>query len=368
MKKSIAILHYTHWDQLLGGAEQQLKYLSEFMRDSGIDVHVIFPNRNANVTSANGLHLHNLGENILPGTFGKSWFLFNQKIQHRLTMINPDVIITRTYSSFAGIAAHYAKLHNKKHVHFIASDSEIDIFHQKISILKIMDRIERYFFKKTFSAHSQLICQNQHQQKQVKELFDIDAQLSTQIAAEPENNSFKKPDDKIIVTWIANLKPVKRPEHYFTIAKAFADNPNISFIMIGPDHRNAYDAQLAKMKNQSNFSYLGKLSNEKVNETLESAHILINTSDHEGFSNTFIQAWMREVLVISLNSNPDNILTNQKVGFLIHSVDQIIEKLRYLTKNRNQVYLLGKNAREYSLRNHSLQSSLPRVRESIYNG
>lgn len=365
MKKSIVILHLTHWDQLLGGAEQQLKYLTEFMRDSGIDVHVIFPNRNSNVTSANGLHLHNLGKNLLSGKFGKSWFLFYPKIQHRLKKINPDVIITRTYSSFAGIAAQYARLHNKKHIHFIASDSELDVFHQKIPILKITGKIERHFFKKIFSGHSQLICQNQHQQKQIKDLFNIDAQRNTQIAAEPENNSFKKPDDKIIVTWIANLKPVKRPEHFFTIAQAFADNPNISFIMIGPDHRNTYEAPLAKMKNQSNFSYLGKLSNEKVNEILESAHILINTSDHEGFSNTFIQAWMREVLVISLNSNPDNILTNQKVGFLINSVDQIIEKLKFLMQNKDQISLLGKNAREYSLRNHSLKSSLLTIRDSF---
>ena len=41
MKQKVLILHLAHWDQLMGGAEQQLKYLANYLLNKGYEVHII---------------------------------------------------------------------------------------------------------------------------------------------------------------------------------------------------------------------------------------------------------------------------------------------------------------------------------------
>ncbi len=53
--------------------------------------------------------------------------------------------------------------------------------------------------------------------------------------------------------------------------------------------------------------FCGAISQQEVNAELANAHVLVNTSLYEGFPNTFIQAWMRRTVVVSLNVNPDGI-------------------------------------------------------------
>ena len=53
-----------------------------------------------------------------------------------------------------------------------------------------------------------------------------------------------------------------------------------------------------------------------------------NTSKTEGGSPvTFIQAWMNSVPVISLNHNPDKILSKHKIGLHSQTFEQMVEQM-----------------------------------------
>ena len=103
------------------------------------------------------------------------------------------------------------------------------------------------------------------------------------------------------------------------------------------------------------MEYIGEISYEKTNELLEKSSLLINTSLTEGFSNTFIQAWMRETPVITLNCDPDNLIKNNKIGFHSRSFEQLVRDVKYLIGNKDIINQMGKNARKYSIEHHNIE-------------
>jgi len=127
---------------------------------------------------------------------------------------------------------------------------------------------------------------------------------------------------------------------------------NAEFILIGRDYQ---DIMLNFAKN-NNVTYHGELSIDAVNKELATAHIFINTSIAEGFPNTFIQAWMREVPVISLNVDPDNILTIHNIGFHSKTYDQLLKNTKELINNHQLRMKMGKNAKKFSFEKYSLKN------------
>ena len=66
------------------------------------------------------------------------------------------------------------------------------------------------------------------------------------------------------------------------------------------------------------FEALGGLSMEETLKWFEKAKVLVVTSDGEGFSNVFIQAWAYRVQILSLSVDPDDLLRDKGMGCLFH--------------------------------------------------
>jgi glycosyltransferase involved in cell wall biosynthesis len=67
-----------------------------------------------------------------------------------------------------------------------------------------------------------------------------------------------------------------------------------------------------------------------VNALLARAHVYVSTSLYEGFPNTFIQAWMRDVVVVSLTVDPDGVLEHGGVGVLARDETGLVTAIRRL--------------------------------------
>ena len=61
--------------------------------------------------------------------------------------------------------------------------------------------------------------------------------------------------------------------------------------------------------------------------------LLVNTSSQEGFPNTFIQALMRGVPIISLNVDPGNIITKNSLGIVNDDLTEVTNNIDELMKN-----------------------------------
>src|SRR5690606_34473183 len=154
-----------------------------------------------------------------------------------------------------------------------------------------------------------------------------------------------------------NMKSLKRPEIFIELAQYFKNSTGISLKMIGRLDKSYLHLIEAEDQN-SNFDYVGELSNAEVNEYLLQTDVLINTSEYEGFSNTFIQAWMRKNIVISMNSNPDEILTNYNIGFICPTIEEMKEKINFLLENRTVLNEMQETAVNYVNKEHNLDENL----------
>ena len=149
------------------------------------------------------------------------------------------------------------------------------------------------------------------------------------------DESLEKSRAGLLVVWIGNFRLVKRPEVFVRLAEELRHLPEVRFAMAGRAGNERTHGELhAKIRALGNIEYLGELSHEKVNELLGRAHCLVNTSDAEGFSNTFIQAWMRGTVVLSLNADVDGLLASGELGVLAGSFDKLRAQLERLAADR----------------------------------
>jgi glycosyltransferase involved in cell wall biosynthesis len=157
------------------------------------------------------------------------------------------------------------------------------------------------------------------------------------------------------VLWIANLKPLKNPHAFVRLARDLSHRRDISFVMIGraleqDDWTNNLLEQIASVPN---LEYLGPRTQEEVNEALEKADLLVNTSHYEGFSNTFIQAWMRRVPVVSLTVDPDRLLTRGGLGAVSRTEEQMRLDVTLLLDDVEERLAMGARCRLYAVHRHN---------------
>lgn len=175
----------------------------------------------------------------------------------------------------------------------------------------------------------------------------------------PYEDVHKKCPVKIV--WVANFKRWKQPEIFIKLSEDLIKKGinNIECIMIGaPSPAKKWQKQLKDSINRTRtLTYLGPKPIESVNKILAESHIFVNTSKAEGFANTFIQAWMRNVPVISLHCNPDGVFDKEEVGYYAGSYEKMLDCVIKLIEKPELLEAMGKKAKEYACRVHSVENA-----------
>ncbi len=91
-----------------------------------------------------------------------------------------------------------------------------------------------------------------------------------------------------------------------------------------------------------------------MNKYFDNASIFVNTSSVEGLPNTFMEAWSHYVPTVSLNVNPDEIISKLKLGFHSKTFDQLVRDVKALLKDEQLRKQMGNNARQYAEQEHDI--------------
>ena len=352
-----------HWEAIMGGSQYQAKLLiNALLGQNRYDIFYLTSRINPKFQPV-AYKIIQVAERKGIRRYG--YFFDAPRLLNILQDIAPDVIYQRVGCAWTGIAAYYARKNKCKVVWHIAHDRTIQPFDAHLSPSLPFRYIERKMLDFGIMNVDKIVAQTEWQKRMLEARYQRSAVVIPNFHPVPKEEIIKR--SPITVVWIANLKPWKRPELFIRLANDLCEQKNTKFIMVGKPMADlsVQEEFLETIECIENLSYLGECSQKKVNEILATAHIFVNTSRYEGFANTFIQAWMRRVPVISLDVNPDCILSKEDVGFFSDNCyEKMKEQVVALIKDEKLREKVGRQAQEYAMQFHS-ESNIDRLIEVL---
>ncbi|GEM_PF-175843 len=347
----LCIVTPCHWAALFGGAEYQIRCLLDVMlRERSFDIHYLARHLKPGFTPE-GYSTHHVGRNGSRPHYNQ---IFDAaRIHATLKKLQPDVIYQRVGGAYTGISALYARQTGCRMVWHVSSDKDVTPFRPEMSKDIALRYLEKLSLEYGVRNSSDIIVQTEQQADALARHYQREATaIIANFHPDPAPQIDKKGEIEIV--WIANFKPLKQPELFVRLAREMDTVPGVRFTMIGrcgAKRRRQLEKESSAIQS---LNYIGSHSFDEINRILSKAHILVNTSRYEGFPNTFIQAWQNEVPVVSLNVNPDNVLTKHGIGFpCANDFEQLVRKVRLLVKNEELRTSMGRKARRYALEHHS---------------
>ncbi|MDB2435953.1 glycosyltransferase family 4 protein [Schleiferiaceae bacterium] len=330
-----------------GGAEYQAKILSDCLGK----VHdIIFI---SSVPGSREAVLFTDGKKIYNRALGFTqkllfYFPFSLWIRSIFLKEAPDLIYHRVIMPYTLFAIKYAERLNIPFILHIASERSI-VFDSSLKA-----RLKRYLVHRILESNAHIIVQTEQQQNI---LASFSSRETTVLPNLLDNNYSVKQDtlgDSVL--WIGKSIKLKGLEIFMDMAEKM---PHMQFVVICRFLNDNYSRRLkSKLESVKNIVNLGEQDNDFINMFLATkSYLLVNTSSSEGFSSTFIQAWMVGVPVLSLNSNPSGIFDHYEMGVYCNGdEDKLLDALNDFVGNDQYYIRVSEICRQVAFEKYSVEA------------
>ena len=287
------------------------------------------------------------------------FFTQTPKIWRALQKIDADIYFNEACSLNTFLHALFCKLKKKIFVYRTASQKETDGTYFRSKILRGIA------VKWAFRHADQVLAQN--------ECDIINLKINAGVSSIVFRNSCRIPKyinkNKDAVLWVGRSAKVKRPELFLELAREFTLQ---NFVMICPRgiDDSYYEDLVWYAESIKNLEFIKYCAFEKIDEYFQNAKIFVNTSDLEGFPNTFVQASKTATPILSLNVNPDNFLNNYNCGICCQGDMQKMKDSLKSMLGTNMAFEMGKNARLYAEAKHDIANIIENYKDlfiKLYN-
>ncbi|MCK5001122.1 MAG: glycosyltransferase family 4 protein [Anaerohalosphaera sp.] len=336
---------------VIGGAEVDLYYLStELAKDDGFEVSFIVADYGQNENEVWE------GVNVIKSlSFRKNGILGAIRIWSALKVANADVYMTKTASLGVPLIKSFCRLHKRRFVYRTAHKYECDGTYSR----------ELWLSGKAFAWSLQradkVFAQNVDDSRNLQKTIGVESVVL--------GNGHRLPKlgdcEKKTILWVGRTADFKKPDKYLSLARQFPDE---HFVMIcqhatGDDK---YDELLTDAAKIDNLQFHTKVPFTEVDAFFATAKILVNTSDSEGFANTFIQAAKAAAAILTLNVNPDGFLNKYDCGKCAKGdQQQLATDLTHMLKDDNYIDL-GLNGRKYAQANHDITKIVEQYKKTFH--
>ncbi|HZF14578.1 MAG TPA: glycosyltransferase family 4 protein [Steroidobacteraceae bacterium] len=237
-----------------------------------------------------------------------------------------DLYYTSCAGMHVGMLAMYCKRHGSRFVFRSASDADCDP-----SRLLVRFARDRWLYDYGLRRANAILVQSMVQAASLKRSFGLASRVAAMLIEQPAPTVNRDID----LIWVANIRNVKRPDRILALARQC---PDMRIHLVGgplPGEEALFESVQRDVQALSNVICHGRVSYSDANDLYGRARLLINTSDVEGFPNSFLQAWIRGVPVVTL-FDPDGVIGTHGLGVTVAHFDGMHDAVRTLLADSAQ--------------------------------
>lgn len=248
-----------------------------------------------------------------------------------------DIYYASCAGMHVGLLALFCKQEQRKFVYRVAHDTDCEP--DKLLIQYWRDK---KLYEYGLRHANGILAQSARQQHAMSANYGLQSQVAEMLVDPPEPRVARDID----VLWVNNLRPFKRPELFLALARKL---PRMNFHMVGGP-QPGYDAMFEQIRQEAsaipNLTFHGRVPYHEVGPHYGRAQVFVNTSDSEGFPNSYLQAWIRGTPVVSF-FDPDDVIRREHLGRVVSSLDQMAEAITALTQNRTEWLAASARCQDY---------------------
>lgn len=334
--------------QMIGGAELQQVIVARGLVRRGYPVSMICLNfGQADRVEVDGIVVHRAyrpteGLPVLRFLWPRLTSIWNC-----LARAGADIYYQRAASMLTGVMAAHARRHGRKSIFAVAGDPMIRFAR------------DRWIYEYGVRHADRIVVQNEAQEQLIRSQYGRDSVLIPNCY---QPSAGGQPTGAPRVLWVSTIRRLKRPELFLDLAEAL---PGQRFTMVGGpgggEHR-LYGEIRDRASTIDNLEFVGFVPYAEAARYFDNASLFVNTSDTEGFPNTFLQAWARRVPTVSFIDCGAR-ANGGSVGVTVDSFPELVRRVSQLLERESERCELGAMSEAYVRKNHFPEPILDRYED-----
>ncbi|MHB8995588.1 MAG: glycosyltransferase family 4 protein [Armatimonadota bacterium] len=336
-----------------GGAELQLAWTAQLLRERGWDVSLIMPRSGEEAPPGDGGGFSVIPAHAPRNGGSKLGYLTStvRDYWRALATADSEVYLHRGATGLAGWTGLYCSRNRRQTV--LSAASNLDVAPELASGEAQQSRLNRALYQYYLRRCGLVLVQSPAQAQLYQERYGRQAEEMPNIADVPDALTPKSSEP--LVAWAGAIRKCKRPLWVVDIAREL---PEVRFVIAGgpnPGEDELWEQLQQAAATVPNVELAGWLSVSGVQELLGQAWVSLCTSQMEGFPNVYLMAWGQETpLVTSFGAG--GLVERSGAGVVGETTAELAQALRVLFADAALRQQMGRTGRQYTVENHGRQT------------
>lgn len=333
-----------------GGAEVDLYMLAtELAKDSAFSVSFI--------TADYGQPAEQVRENVrlLKGlSFAQNPLAAALRLWRTMKKADARFYLIKTASPGVPLVWAFCRLHRRKFLYRTAHQDECDGTYQARH--PVWGRL----FVRALRGAAAVFAQNEEDSRRLRQTTGIESI----VIANGHRLAGSEARERTNILWVGRSADFKHPERFVRLAEQF---PRERFVMVCRQATGdrGYEALQKEAEKISNLQFYPHVDFFELGQFFSRAKVFVNTSDAEGFPNTFIQAAAAGTAILSWQVNPDQFLTRYQCGLACGgTMDHLVKGLGFLLEQHRYIEI-GQNGLRYVREHHDVAVLARRYKDCL---